>query len=247
METADASRTRHGGQGGRDPRRLRSLTLPDLAGQARSIPNLLSLLRVASVPVLVWTVLADHATAALVLFVLAALSDGLDGLLARLLDQRTLLGEYLDPIADKLLTLSALTALCVDGLLPWWMLGLVLFRDGGIVLAALILRATDREVPAAPTRLGKYATFFLLMTMTLAFAEKAEVVASLVAPIAAFGLLAGLCVIGACLQYFLRWRRLMLAPAPGYEAPVRRPPPEAPPMPPPPKRPPAQPSLPRDS
>lgn len=244
METADGSRTRHREQGGPPPRPLRSLSAGELAREARSLPNILTLLRVASVPVLVWTMLADHAAAALVLFVTAALSDGLDGLLARLLNQRTTLGAYLDPIADKLLTLAALTALCADGLLPWWMLVVVLWRDGGIVVAALALRVTGREVPAAPTRLGKYATFFLLLTMTLAFAGKVDFEVSLSAPIAAFGMLAALCVLGASLQYFLRWKGLMLAPPP----PTRKPPPPSPPPPPrpllPSRRPPARPTFP---
>lgn len=246
METADANRTRHGEQDGAPSRRLRSLSSRELLREARSIPNLLTLLRMASVPVLVWTLLADHALAALVLFAAAALSDGVDGLLARLLNQRTTLGAYLDPIADKLLTLSALTALCIDRRLPWWMLGVVLLRDGGIVVAALALRLTGRDVPAAPTRLGKYATFFLLLTMTLAFAGKLDPARSLAAPIAAFGMLAAVCVLGACLQYYLRWRRLMLAPPPSVRpvAPAA-PPARTPPLARPPRPPPARPPVPR--
>ncbi len=71
--------------------------------QLRSAPNLLTLLRLVFIPFIVIAVVENHYGWALVIFIAAGLSDGLDGLLARLLKQKTLLGQYLDPIADKLL------------------------------------------------------------------------------------------------------------------------------------------------
>lgn len=214
MESPDVSRAGLPGQEPVAHRPLRSYSRRELFQQALELPNLVTLLRISSVPVLVWAVLVGHPVLSFGLFVVASLSDGLDGLLARLLDKRTPLGAFIDPIADKLLTLAALVALTVRGALPVWLLGLVLFRDGGILVAAVVLRASGRGVPAAPTRLGKYATFFLLLAITLAFAHEIDPRAHLKAPIAVSGVLAAQCVVGAVIQYFLRWRRLMYLPPP---------------------------------
>lgn len=214
MDLPDVSRAERSEQDPVVPRPLRSYSRGEIFQQALEIPNVLTLLRIASVPVLVWAVLAGHPKLSFLLFVVASLSDGLDGLLARLLDKRTPLGAFIDPVADKILTLAALVALTVRGALPPWLLGLVLLRDGGIVVAAILLRYSGRTVPAAPTRLGKYATFFLLLTITLAFAHEIDPRGQLKTPMAVSGVLAGQCVLGAVIQYSLRWWRLMLLPAP---------------------------------
>lgn len=214
MDLPDVSRASRPEQESIAHRPLRSYSRVELFQQATELPNLLTLLRIASVPVLVWAVFANRPLLALALFVVASLSDGIDGLLARLLDKRTPLGAFIDPIADKLLTLSALVALAIRGALPLWFLGLVLFRDGGIVVAAVVLRASGREVPAAPTRLGKYATFFLFVALTLAFVNEMSPDENLQALIAVSGVLAVQCVVGAIVQYFLRWWRLMFLPPP---------------------------------
>lgn len=221
MELPDVSRPRCPEQGPVVFRPLRTYSRGELFQQAIELPNVLTLLRIASVPVLVWAVLVGRPVLSFVLFVVASLSDGLDGLLARLMNKRTPLGAFIDPVADKLLTLAALVALTVRGALPVWLLALVLLRDGGILIAAIVLRASGRGVPASPTRLGKYATFFLLLTITLAFAHEFDPAGHLKAPIAVSGVLAAQCVISAVVQYSLRWWRLMSLPPPFQ--PPRRP------------------------
>jgi cardiolipin synthase len=191
---------------------LRSLTLNDVRQQALSIPNLLTYLRFLVVPPFVWAFHHHHPALALWLFVGAAITDGLDGFMARVLEQRTRLGSILDPIADKLLVLAAVSTLVVDARLPVWLLVLLLIRDTCIGSAAIILRATGRPVPAAPTRMGKYSTFALAATLALSLVREAEHNEQLTGDIAAFVLLSTQCVIATLVQYFVRWRRLMRVP-----------------------------------
>src|SRR5438094_129592 len=118
-----------------------------------------------AVPVFAWLFWRGHLGWALLVFVSAELTDALDGLMARLLRQFTRLGAILDPVADKLLGLSALALLTVTHRLPLWLLLATLFRDACIAGAVYILTRSGRTFPARPTRFGKYATFFLGATV----------------------------------------------------------------------------------
>jgi len=89
---------------------------------------------------------------------------------------------------------------------------LVLFRDGCIAAAAVLLRWKDRPVPASPTRLGKYSTFLLVLALGLALARAAGLSSALGGYEAALLALAAQCVVVTLVQYFVRWRRLMRAP-----------------------------------
>lgn len=193
---------------------LRALDGPEIWRQIRTLPNLLTLVRLAAIPVFVWCYVEGLRGTALAIFVGAALTDGLDGLLARALELRTRLGGILDPVADKLLTFAGLVTLVVDGVLPGWLLGLVVVRDGCIALAVVALRATGREVPASPSRLGKYATFLLAGTLVLGLAQAAAPSDAAQALMVAAALLSAQCVAGTLVQYFVRWRRLMRVPPP---------------------------------
>ncbi len=187
---------------------------PSLLSQLRAVPNILSLARLAAVPFFVAVLARGHDLVALAIFAAAAVTDGLDGLFARLLNQRTPLGAVLDPIADKLLTLSALATLVLAGRLPWWLLGLVVARDGAMALAVLVLRLERRSFEAMPTRLGKYATFLLAVTMVLAMLRGLAGGAPLARWVTASALVAAECVVASLVQYFARWRRWMRAPQP---------------------------------
>ena len=122
-------------------------------------PNQLTLLRMVFVPFIVINLVAGHYTWALILFVLAGLSDGLDGLLARTLKQQTMLGQYLDPIADKFLLSTMFLVLSILHMIPWKFTVLVFSRDIGIVVASAILYAIAGLRDFRPSIFGKANTF----------------------------------------------------------------------------------------
>src|SRR5688572_23292122 len=117
-----------------------------------TVPNAITFVRLALMPVFVALHLTHRPTAAVIVFATALLSDSLDGVLARLLDQRSKLGAILDPVADKLLVFSALVCLVLAGRLPLWLLGIIAFRDGMMIVGALVVRHKRLEIPTAPTR-----------------------------------------------------------------------------------------------
>jgi cardiolipin synthase (CMP-forming) len=121
-------------------------------------PNQLTLLRLIFIPFVITNVLDDNFRWALALLVLAGLSDALDGWLARALDQRTLLGQYLDPIADKLLLSSLFLVLSIAHKIPWKYTVLVLSRDVCILATCTALYATVGFRDFRPSIFGKLNT-----------------------------------------------------------------------------------------
>jgi cardiolipin synthase (CMP-forming) len=109
------------------------------AGTALSIPNLITLGRILLVPVVVWAIAQGLMWLAFLLFVAAGVSDAVDGFLAKRFGMTTVLGAYLDPLADKALIVSIYVTLGINGLIPRWLVILVVSRDimiiGGIMLS----------------------------------------------------------------------------------------------------------------
>lgn len=134
--------------------------------QFRAAPNLLTLLRLFIIPFLIIEILDGHYRRAFALFVLAGISDALDGLLARWLSQRTTLGLYLDPIADKLLLSTLFVVFTHVGLMPRYVTVLVFSRDLGILLIATLLFATGTLRNFHPSVLGKVNTVVQIMGLT---------------------------------------------------------------------------------
>jgi cardiolipin synthase len=135
------------------------------------MPNVLTMLRLFVLPFLVIEILDGHWVLAFVLLWIAGVSDGLDGLLARWLQQRTTLGQYLDPIADKLLMSTMFLVLTHVGAIPRYVTVLVFSRDLGILLIATLLFATNTLRDFRPSWLGKCNTVIqilgLLTVMTV--------------------------------------------------------------------------------
>ena len=121
------------------------------------------MLRLFVLPFLVITILAGHWRLAFVLLWVAGVSDGLDGLLARVLEQKTTLGQYLDPIADKLLLSTMFLVLTHVGVIPRFVTVLVLSRDIGILLIATLLFATNTLRDFGPSKLGKLNTLVQIL------------------------------------------------------------------------------------
>ena len=196
---------------------LRTLTAREVWQQARTLPNILTYLRFLMVPAFVWFFHAGLYMRAFYFFAGAALTDGLDGFLARALHQQTRLGGLLDPVADKVLVLAAVASLVVTDRLPIWFLVLIILRDVLLATAVFLLRASGRPVDPAPTRLGKYATFLMAIGITLALLREgvhARYPSFRAGITPVLFLLSAECVVVSTVQYFMRWRRLMQVPPP---------------------------------
>lgn len=121
-------------------------------------PNLLTVIRICLAPFLVAAILQNNFALGFGLFIAAGLSDALDGVLARTLKQRTVLGQYLDPIADKLLLSTLFLVLMYKGLIPTTVTVLVFGRDVAILLVAAVLYAVADRREFGPSILGKANT-----------------------------------------------------------------------------------------
>jgi cardiolipin synthase len=140
-------------------RTIRSGVATRRVNPLRTAPNLLTMLRVCLTPFLVIAVLERRFLSAFVIFLMAACSDAMDGLLARWLRQRTMLGQYLDPVADKLLLSSLFLVFTYMGILEPRIAVLVFGRDLGMLLTAVILYATTNLRDFHPSLLGKANSF----------------------------------------------------------------------------------------
>jgi len=132
-----------------------------------TIPNVLSILRLAGVPVFLWLLLGPHADlAALAVLAFAGISDYLDGKIARAFGQTSKLGVVLDPAADRLYILATLVAFVLRDIIPWWLAAIIVGRD--LVLAPGVWLLRRRGIaPLNVSYLGKSATFCLLYAFPL--------------------------------------------------------------------------------
>jgi cardiolipin synthase len=132
-----------------------------------TVPNLLSMIRLAGVPVFLWLVLGPEADGwALVLLMVSGVTDFLDGYLARRLGQTSTLGQILDPVADRLYILAVVVGLALRDIIPWWAAVLLPLRD--LLLWGLVPLLRTRGYSALPVHfLGKAATFNLLYAFPL--------------------------------------------------------------------------------
>lgn len=136
--------------------------MPDLR-QFRAMPNLLTMLRLFTLPYLVIEILDAHWKLAFVLLWVAGLSDAFDGLLARWLKQQTTLGQYLDPVADKALLSTLFLVLTHVGVIPRYVTVLVFSRDLGILLISALLYITNTLRDFRPSWLGKFNTVLQIL------------------------------------------------------------------------------------
>jgi cardiolipin synthase len=176
-----------------------------------NVPNSLTGLRLLAVPVCIWLFLSGRLGAALVVFIAAMVTDWLDGLAARFLKQFTALGAVLDPVADKLLGVSSLGLLCWTHRLPFWLLGVLLFREACIFAAIWLLTRSGRSYVIRPTRFGKYSTFFMTATTIFALVQAARDVGTTPA-LMALSLISAECILVSWAQYLATFIDLMRRP-----------------------------------
>jgi cardiolipin synthase (CMP-forming) len=124
----------------------------------RGLPNLITIGRILLVPLTVWLIVSGAYLLAFAVFVIAGISDGLDGFIAKQYGLRTELGAYLDPLADKVLLVSIYVALALQLMLPAWLTILVVSRDVMIVGAVLLARLVDKPMAMKPSIVSKVNT-----------------------------------------------------------------------------------------
>jgi cardiolipin synthase len=144
--------------------------MSDMSDRILTTANQLTLLRMIFIPVFAILLLYDEVGWAFTVFLLAGVTDGLDGLIARVFRQKTTLGAYLDPIADKLLLTTSFVVLSIKGLgllvmIPLWLTILVLSRDVLLIASALIIVLSTGHRTFTPSFYGKLTTFFQIVTV----------------------------------------------------------------------------------
>ncbi len=139
-----------------------------------NLPNLLTLMRVLLIPLFIIFIINKALGWALVTFAVAGITDGLDGLIARIMHQRTELGGYLDPIADKLLLSAAFISLAIIGILPGWLTVIVITRDVIILIGILVMIFVNHRPRIQPSFLSKATTTLQILTVVLVLLSKDE-------------------------------------------------------------------------
>lgn len=132
------------------------------------LANCLTTFRIVLIPVFVTLLVYRRATAALVVFLLASLTDMLDGYIARSRGAQTRLGAFLDPMADKLLLTASFITLTHLKVLPFWITAVVISRDLVLILGAALIHVAGGTIYPTPTWMGKASTFFQMVTVLAA-------------------------------------------------------------------------------
>ena len=141
-----------------------------MTGRIWTVPNQITLLRLGFLPFFLILISYERYRWALLVLVVAGLSDGIDGLLARSLNQRSSLGAYLDPIADKLLLSSSFIILAFKKQIAWWLTIIVFSRDILILVVAVAILLISGYRPFPPSIYGKMTTAFqIILVFTVVF------------------------------------------------------------------------------
>jgi len=172
-----------------------------------TVPNLITTIRIILTPIFVIYLLDGQFNAALVVFVLCGISDGLDGLLARVLDQRSQLGVHLDPIADKILLVAAFLTLAIQGTFPAWLSVTVIARDVIIGVGIVVLVMTHQDFVKKPTTLSKITTTLQILTVIAALSKGLYTFPALF--YSGLYYLCALATISSGLHYIYLWYRMM--------------------------------------
>ena len=139
---------------------------PEISDRVVTVPNILSTIRLVLVPVFLMLVLTGNDVWALIVILISTVSDWLDGVIARRFGQITKLGQLLDPAADRLFIFAAVIGLAVRGVVPWWLVAIIVGRDIFLLVLGLLL-AQHRYGPLPVHHLGKTATFALFYALPI--------------------------------------------------------------------------------
>lgn len=134
-----------------------------------TIPNIISLTRLILIPYFIYLFINKHYIPAIIIMIFGALSDALDGFIARKFNMRSRLGSLLDPAADKTFMILSFCMLAYLSELPWWLTGIVLAKDFGIIFAVIILNLLKIKLYYRPTRFSKSCTASQMLLIALTF------------------------------------------------------------------------------
>ncbi len=178
-----------------------------MAGRTFTVANQITTLRLIFAPLFAILAINGHYQGALAVLAVAAISDMVDGFVARWFHQQSSLGIALDPIADKLLMTTAYLVLSFRGALPWWLTIIVLSRDAGIVMTALLISLVSGYRPIPPTLLGKACTAAQVAAVLAAVSDRAHVAFIFPGVVHAFVYLAGAFTIVSGIHYLIIGRQ----------------------------------------
>ncbi|MEW6665488.1 MAG: CDP-alcohol phosphatidyltransferase family protein [Thermodesulfobacteriota bacterium] len=172
-----------------------------------TVPNLITMIRIILTPVFVIYLIQDEFFSALVVFVLCGLSDGADGMIARLFNQKSRLGTYLDPLADKIVLTTGFVVLAARGFMPPWLAVMVLARDVLILLGVVVMALNRVEVKIKPSIVSKITTCFQFITVIALLAKNHISMPSFFYPVLVHA--TGFFTIASALHYMRLWFRYM--------------------------------------
>lgn len=178
-----------------------------------NLPNIITLVRILLVPVIIWAIASNQWTIAFVIFVVAGVSDAVDGFIAKRFNLATDIGALLDPVADKALLVSIYITLGISGVIPRWLVILVVSRDVMIVGAVLISWLLENPIPMKPLMVSKLNTvaqvaFAALVLASLGFGFK-----STPYDVILMGFVTVLTLVSVSL-YLVEWARHISTPEP---------------------------------
>ncbi len=174
-----------------------------MSSPIRQLPNILTVLRIVLVFPFVWFMVAGEHDRALWTLLVAGASDGVDGFLARKFDWRSQFGSIADPVADKILMVTAYVTLGITGHMPWWVVAVVVCRDVYIFAGAILYWFVVKRYEGRPTLISKVCTFLMI---TLGLVVLGNLVWSVIEPVWIQGLslvVVALCVV-SMIQYTIQ-------------------------------------------
>lgn len=173
-----------------------------------TIPNLITIGRLFLVPLTIWLLVSGEPALAFWVFIVAGISDGVDGFIARQFNQRSRLGTYLDPLADKALLVSIYVTFAILGELPVWLAILVVSRDLLIVSGVLLSGMLGRPIPMSPRIISKANTVAQILLASIVLADQAFTL-NLVDVTNVLVVTVGLLTLASAALYVVDWVRHM--------------------------------------
>ena len=170
--------------------------------------NIITVIRLLITPIIIWLIFSNYFTLGLLFFVLSGLSDALDGFVAKKFNQKTILGSYLDPVADKTLIVSSILVLGYVGAIPSWLIILIVSRDLAILGAVIISWTVESSLKIEPIISSKINTFLQifyigLILLNLSYPSSIAGLSELILPV--FSILIAFSTLLSWFSYLILW------------------------------------------